>query len=122
MKEISKDGTVTSEIPPESVGDHINSLSTMSVTRSKLEKQAALDTRGPKKLHPRFRPEKRMHLDNLKYVSVCHYGGKKMIHIRQFYEGHNGKILPTKRGITLSVLEWQSLLQKVTDVNTEINV
>jgi hypothetical protein len=42
-------------------------------------------------------------------VVLSEYRGKKLLHIREYYEDENGDMQPSKRGIALSQSEWNNL-------------
>ncbi|XP_055856565.1 RNA polymerase II transcriptional coactivator [Episyrphus balteatus] len=49
-------------------------------------------------------------LEKLRRVSISEFRGRKSIDIREFYH-KDGKTLPGKKGIALSLAQWQKLLE-----------
>jgi len=64
--------------------------------------------------------EKKYELGRLRYVSVSEFRGKKMISIREYYQADDGEERPGKKGISLSVEQWQKLKSHMDDVDEDI--
>lgn len=58
-------------------------------------------------------------LERQRKVSINEFRGHKLIDIREYYE-KDGKSLPGKKGISLSVDEWKKLLAIAEEVNRAI--
>ncbi|TMW44142.1 hypothetical protein DOY81_010779 [Sarcophaga bullata] len=58
-------------------------------------------------------------LEKLRQVRISEFRGRKLIDIREYYE-KNGEMLPGKKGISLSVEQWKTLLQIADEVNRAI--
>ena len=52
-------------------------------------------------------------------LSVSQYQGMTLIDIRKYFE-KDGNVLPTKRGISLTVEQWDALLSKLEDIKAYI--
>ncbi|KAH8409478.1 hypothetical protein KR222_006378 [Zaprionus bogoriensis] len=49
-------------------------------------------------------------LEGMRQVRINEFRGKKMVDIREHYE-KDGKVLPGKKGISLSAKQWRKLLE-----------
>eukprot|EP00249_Psilotum_nudum_P008161 c21081_g1_i1 orf=346-942(-) len=58
-------------------------------------------------------------LSNRRNVSVQDWRGKTLISIREYYE-KNGEMLPTSKGISLTVDQWEALKQNVPAIEDAI--
>ncbi|XP_034475375.1 LOW QUALITY PROTEIN: RNA polymerase II transcriptional coactivator [Drosophila innubila] len=54
-------------------------------------------------------------LEGMRQVRINEFRGRKMVDIREFYE-KDGKVLPGKKGISLSASQWKKLLAITDDV------
>jgi len=54
-------------------------------------------------------------LEGMRQVRINEFRGRKMVDIREFYE-KDGKVLPGKKGISLSESQWKKLLTITDDV------
>lgn len=57
----------------------------------------------------KFLPLSNSKPNNKPMVKVCPYNGEIKIHIREIYS-HKGKAIPTKKGVCLSVEDWDILM------------
>jgi len=64
--------------------------------------------------------EKKYEIGRMRYVSVSEFRGKKMISIREYYQADDGEERPGKKGISLSVEQWQKLKSHMDDVDEDI--
>ena len=60
-------------------------------------------------------------LEKTRFVKINEFKGKKMIDIREYYE-KDGKTLPGKRGICLSVDQWKVLNKITAEINAELKI
>ncbi|XP_055906906.1 RNA polymerase II transcriptional coactivator [Eupeodes corollae] len=58
-------------------------------------------------------------LEGLRQVSVTEFRGRKYVDIREFYN-KDGKTLPGKKGIALSLSQWQKLLDVAEEVTAAV--
>ncbi|KAH8271708.1 hypothetical protein KR044_001439 [Drosophila immigrans] len=54
-------------------------------------------------------------LEGMRQVRINEFRGRKMVDIREHYE-KDGKVLPGKKGISLSALQWRKLLDVADEV------
>ena len=55
----------------------------------------------------------------MRFVNVSEFRGKKMVNIREYYES-NGKTLPGKKGISLSLEQWDKLKSFISQIDADI--
>ncbi|XP_062554404.1 RNA polymerase II transcriptional coactivator [Armigeres subalbatus] len=58
-------------------------------------------------------------LDRNRKITVSEFKGKIYVNVREYYE-KDGKTLPSKKGISLSVPQWKKLLECADEVNDKI--
>ncbi|XP_050081084.1 RNA polymerase II transcriptional coactivator [Anopheles maculipalpis] len=63
--------------------------------------------------------ENSFELEKNRKVSVSEFKGKVYVGIREFYE-KDGKTLPSKKGISLTVPQWKKLLEQADAINEAI--
>ena len=68
------------------------------------------------------------HIGNDKFVTVSLWNGEPKVHIRQYFNTADdpknqgpGKMIPTKKGIALSISEWKELKKWITAVDLDVN-
>lgn len=59
-------------------------------------------------------------LGNRKRVTISSFKGKTYINIRDFYE-KDGKMLPSTKGISLPIEQWNNLKLVVKDIDNELD-
>ncbi|XP_050520062.1 RNA polymerase II transcriptional coactivator [Daktulosphaira vitifoliae] len=59
-------------------------------------------------------------LERNRFVKVRDFKGKLYVDIREFYE-KDGNLLPGKKGISLTMQQWNKLLDHVEDIKDSIN-
>jgi len=58
-------------------------------------------------------------LDKNRFVKVRDFRGKLFVDIREFYE-KNGELLPGKKGISLSITQWNKLKEHIDDIQKSV--
>ncbi|KAH8413426.1 hypothetical protein KR009_010996 [Drosophila setifemur] len=58
-------------------------------------------------------------LEKMRMVKINEFRGRKMVDIREHYE-KNGEILPGKKGISLSILQWKKLLELAEEITQAV--
>ena len=51
-------------------------------------------------------------------MTVNEFAGETRVHIRQYFSPDNKKLVPTKKGIAMSMAEWQALKEHLQDVDS----
>jgi len=64
--------------------------------------------------------ENKYEIGRMRYVSVSEFKGKKMVSIREYYHTDDGDVRPGKKGISLSVDQWEKLKSHIGDVDNDI--
>ncbi len=65
--------------------------------------------------------EKKFVLENDRYLTICKFRSSYRIHIRDFFQDNAGVTRPTKRGISLTVAQWQKLQLLAQNVNEALH-
>lgn len=52
-------------------------------------------------------------------IEPSEYKGKWYVMIREFYED-GGELKPGKKGINLKIEEWNEMMEKINEINTEV--
>ena len=89
------------------------------VTETKTEKKpktADEDDEKEKKLKLPFEDDNYFKLSQKKYANKSVFKGKTYINIRELYE-KDGKMLPSKKGITLTKEEWETFKKNVDEMS-----
>lgn len=55
-------------------------------------------------------------LARMRYATVSEFRGKKLVSIREYYE-KDGALLPGRKGISLSIDQWNTLQDLMDDIN-----
>lgn len=58
-------------------------------------------------------------LGKMRFVSVSEFRGKALVNIREYYE-KDGKTLPGKKGISLSVDQWDKLKKLIDRIDKDV--
>jgi hypothetical protein len=58
-------------------------------------------------------------LAKMRFVNVSEFKGKAYVNIREYYES-NGKTMPGKKGISLSVDQWESLKKHIANIDKDL--
>ena len=61
-----------------------------------------------------------MHLSPVRQIEVRSFKGTALVDIRQYYKAEDGTILPTKKGISLTLPQWDTLKRAMNDVDRTI--
>lgn len=59
-------------------------------------------------------------LGRLRFVNVSEFRGKALVNIREYYE-KDGKTLPGKKGISLSIEQWEKLKNFISKIDRDVN-
>ena len=70
---------------------------------------------------PPVRESNLIKIGNRKFVSIRSHGGEPRVNIRQYIHDSHGKPYSTKRGILLTVTEWQQLKKNVKEIDLSLN-
>ena len=54
------------------------------------------------------------------YLSVTYWNGQPRVHIRKHDKKNTGDLLPQKKGICLSALEWSKMKEFIHNVDAEV--
>ncbi|KAK7501559.1 hypothetical protein BaRGS_00006990 [Batillaria attramentaria] len=55
-------------------------------------------------------------LARMRYATVSEFRGKKLVSIREYYE-KDGQLLPGRKGISLTIDQWNALQDQMDDIN-----
>jgi len=58
-------------------------------------------------------------LSRMRYATVSEFRGKVLVSIREYYE-KDGEIRPGKKGISLTLEQWNSLKDQIGDIDAEV--
>ncbi|KAH9520424.1 Transcriptional coactivator [Bulinus truncatus] len=82
-----------------------------SVKETKVDKKE--ETAGPTK---NSSGEFMFQISKMRFATVSEFRGKAMVSIREYYE-KDGDLRPGKKGISLSVDQWQALKEKIPEID-----
>lgn len=69
---------------------------------------------------PAFDMQSPMHLSPVRQIDVRSFKGTTLVDIRQYYKTEDGTVVPTKKGISLTVAQWKLLKGAMDDVDRVI--
>lgn len=58
-----------------------------------------------------------MHLSPVRQIDVRSFKGTTLVDIRQYFTSENGTVLPTKKGISLTIEQWETLKGSIHNVD-----
>jgi hypothetical protein len=58
-------------------------------------------------------------LAKMRFVNVSEFKGKAYVNIREYYEA-NGKTMPGKKGISLSIDQWENLKKHIANIDKDL--
>ncbi|CAM9932441.1 unnamed protein product [Ascophyllum nodosum] len=61
-----------------------------------------------------------MHLSGNKEVRVRRFNDTVLVDIRSFFNNEGGDIIPTKKGIALTIPQWKRLKAAVRDIDVRV--
>ena len=59
-------------------------------------------------------------LSKMRFVNVSEFRGKKLVNIREYYE-KDGKMLPGRKGISLTTDQWSKLKKYMDKIDDELD-
>lgn len=65
--------------------------------------------------------ETKFEIGKMRYATVCEFRGKKMVNIREFYQNDDGDLKPGKKGIALSVDQWNKLKENMDAIDEALD-
>ncbi|XP_050441754.1 RNA polymerase II transcriptional coactivator [Adelges cooleyi] len=83
------------------------------------KKSKPADKAPAKKSAPKKDEEPSWSLDKNRTVKVREFRGRYMVDIREYYE-KNGELLPGKKGISLSINQWNKLREHIDDIQSTL--
>lgn len=66
---------------------------------------------------PAFDMSSPMHLSPVRQIDVRSFKGTTLVDIRQYYTAESGTVLPTKKGISLTVAQWETLKGSIDSID-----
>ncbi|KAK7011446.1 activated RNA polymerase II transcriptional coactivator p15 [Biomphalaria glabrata] len=60
--------------------------------------------------------ESMFQISKMRFATVSEFRGKAMVNIREYYE-KDGELRPGKKGISLSIDQWEALKEKIPDID-----
>jgi hypothetical protein len=64
--------------------------------------------------------ELKVQLSETRYIEVTKFRGKTLISIREYYKDQSGQMRPGKKGISLSVSQWTTIIENAEKINDTI--
>ena len=55
-----------------------------------------------------------------KYLCINEWQGATQIHIQNYFKSDSGQLIPTKKGIALTIEEWQELKMYISEIDVQI--
>jgi len=53
-------------------------------------------------------------------VAISEFKNSRLVSIREYYENNDGKLLPSKKGISLTVDQYNNLLRAIPEINAKL--
>ncbi|GFS79424.1 PC4 domain-containing protein [Trichonephila clavipes] len=67
-------------------------------------------------------PPHHFHLGQGVYVAVTYFSTSVQVHLRHYKRDGNNRLFPTKRGVCLSPMLWQSFVNEIEQISTSYSV
>jgi len=65
--------------------------------------------------------ESKFEIGKNRFVTVCDFRGKKMVNIREFYQNDDGDMKPGKKGIALTIEQWNKLKDQMEEIDDALD-
>lgn len=92
-----------------------------SSEESEEERKEKKQKKGKKEAEPVEVAETKWELGKKRKISINEFKGRKLIDIREFYEADDGTEKPGRKGISLSVDQWNKLKELIPKVDKAIS-
>ncbi|RYO78717.1 hypothetical protein DL766_009895 [Monosporascus sp. MC13-8B] len=60
-------------------------------------------------------------LSNTRRINISEFKGKVLVNIREYYTDQTGELRPGKKGISLSLDQYNSFIKAIPDINAQLN-
>ncbi|RYP92993.1 hypothetical protein DL770_000867 [Monosporascus sp. CRB-9-2] len=60
-------------------------------------------------------------LSNTRRINISEFKGKVLVNIREYYTDQTGELRPGKKGISLPLEQYNSLIKAIPDINAHLN-
>ncbi|CAF9933121.1 MAG: hypothetical protein HETSPECPRED_008543 [Heterodermia speciosa] len=87
--------------------------------KGRSNKKQKKEPKGKRKLEVNGKKEQFWEISDKRRVSVDEFNGKTMVNIREYYE-KDGQMLPGKKGIALTIPQYNALLSALPDIETAL--
>ncbi|XP_071964780.1 activated RNA polymerase II transcriptional coactivator p15-like [Antedon mediterranea] len=99
--------------------EFIDSSDDSDVERPKAKKAKSQEKKSKESSSKKGEDEHKFEISRTRFVNVREFKGKVLIDIREYYEA-GGEMKPGKKGISLSVDQWNKLKEVMEDVDESI--